>query len=120
MRARRWREAAGLSRRQVAARIGRSYDSVLLYEQGRVTPPDEVLRRYARAVGVEVTHLLFDAPERASVAHGREPTDTGRGPYVHDPCEPVLVPGGAGKHIVCGRVRTPKGQHLLDTGGGSG
>jgi hypothetical protein len=48
------------------------------------------------------------------------PVPVSEGRLVRDPCEPVLVPGGRGKHIVCGRMRTAGGEHILDQRGSSG
>jgi hypothetical protein len=118
------REAAGRSRRWVAGEIGRPYNTVVNHELGRRVVPDEIVPRYAEALGVDVEDLYErpgDAealPEPARPSRS-ERTDLGER-LIPDPCEPVLVPGGEGKHIVCGRMRTGAGDHLLDTAGGSG
>jgi transcriptional regulator with XRE-family HTH domain len=118
------REAAGRSRRWVAGEIGRTYNAVVNYELGRSVPQDEIIPRYAEALRIDVEDLYErpgDAetlPEPARPALS-ERTDQGER-LIPDPCVPVLVPGGDGKHIVCGRMRTPAGEHVLDTLGGSG
>lgn len=51
---------AGLSRRQLADRIGRSHASVTYYELGRYTPPLPVALRIAKATGVRLGRLVGD------------------------------------------------------------
>lgn len=119
------REAADKSRRCVADEIGRTYYTVVNYELGRSEVPDEIVPRYAKALGADPADLYerpSDAetlPEPARPALS-ERTDRGEERLIPDPCEPALVPGGAGEHLVCGRMRTPAGDHILDTAGGSG
>lgn len=49
-----------------------------------------------------------------------EPVDIDEDDLVHDPCRPIVVPGGPDVYISCGRMRTPDGRQILDTGGNSG
>lgn len=52
------RLAAGLSREQAAVGVGRSFQSIQSYEQGRVSPPLEVVGRLAALYEVEVADLF--------------------------------------------------------------
>lgn len=55
------RETAGLTREQIAARIGRSYSATLNYETGHSAPTNRVIvSRWAAACGVTVDSLLRD------------------------------------------------------------
>ena len=52
------RQRAGLSRRQLADRIGRSAQSIRLYELDEAQPPVDVIDRLALVLGVGLTDLL--------------------------------------------------------------
>jgi transcriptional regulator with XRE-family HTH domain len=52
------REAAGLSRTDVAFAARRSEQSVWLWERGKVTPPLEVLAQVASLIGCQVDDFL--------------------------------------------------------------
>ena len=52
------RERAGLNRRQLADRIGRSHQSIRLYELDEAQPPVDVIDRLAVVLGVGLTDLL--------------------------------------------------------------
>lgn len=52
------REAAGLSREQLAVMIDKSWATVRAYELGNATPPLNVLMRLAVALDVTVSELL--------------------------------------------------------------
>ena len=54
---RRAREAAGLTPEHLADEVGRSAQSLSLYELGKVVPPRSVQVRLARAVGLDVRDL---------------------------------------------------------------
>jgi transcriptional regulator with XRE-family HTH domain len=53
------REAAGIRPEAAALQVDRSYQSVLSYELGRVTPPTPVLAAFAGLYGVTVD-AFFD------------------------------------------------------------
>jgi transcriptional regulator with XRE-family HTH domain len=55
------RQDAGLSRRQLADRIGRSHASVTYYELDRYVPPLPVAIRIARACGQPLGRLVGEA-----------------------------------------------------------
>ena len=59
---RRRREAEGLRREALGLAIGRTAQSVMLYELGQVTPPLWVLGRIAAQLGCSVSDLLEDRP----------------------------------------------------------
>jgi len=52
------RNAAGLSLRALADRVGVSQTAILKYEQGRISPASDLLMRLAKAVGLPVDHLF--------------------------------------------------------------
>ena len=52
------RESAGLTREQLAVLVGRSAQSVALWERGTVTPNVRVLAVVAEALGIQLTSLL--------------------------------------------------------------
>jgi hypothetical protein len=112
-----------MSTEEVAGKIGRADKAVVVHELGR-SIRQEVPPRCAKALGVEVDDLCeqpgdaetLPEPARVSLT---ERTDLGER-LAPAPCEPVLVPGGPGKHLLCGRMRTPTGDYLLDLKGGSG
>ncbi len=54
------RTAAGLTATQLAAKVGRSEQSIQLYERGSVTPPIEMVYAMADALGVSVSDLVND------------------------------------------------------------
>ncbi|MGI8310352.1 helix-turn-helix domain-containing protein [Saccharopolyspora hattusasensis] len=56
------REAAGLSREQVAIHIGRSWQAVRGYERGMWTPPLDRLQALAALYGVTLDDLVNGKP----------------------------------------------------------
>jgi transcriptional regulator with XRE-family HTH domain len=54
------REAAGLTRTQVASFARRSEQSVWLWERGKVTPSIDTLERVASALGCSVTDFFIE------------------------------------------------------------
>jgi transcriptional regulator with XRE-family HTH domain len=48
------RAAAGLTREEAAVAIGRSFQTIRSYEEGRISPPAAMLGRLAAALGVGV------------------------------------------------------------------
>lgn len=63
---RRLRRGAGLSTEQLAVMVGRSYNSLRLYEQNRVIPPAPVLMRLASALKCEPADLFHAEAAAAS------------------------------------------------------
>jgi transcriptional regulator with XRE-family HTH domain len=55
------REAAGLSRVELAFACRRTEQSVYLWESGRTTPPTPVVEQIASALGVMVSDLFEEA-----------------------------------------------------------
>lgn len=55
------REAAGFSREQAAVGVGRSYQSIVSYELGRVAPPLDIATRFAALYGVDIAELFGQA-----------------------------------------------------------
>lgn len=60
---RREREAAGLDRNTVAARMGVDSDSLARLETGKEDPTLDVLRKYASVVGKQIVLTLIDLPQ---------------------------------------------------------
>ena len=58
------RERAGLNRRQLADRIGRSAQSIRLYELDEAQPPVDVIDRLALVLGVGLADLLESRCDR--------------------------------------------------------
>jgi ribosome-binding protein aMBF1 (putative translation factor) len=58
------RERAGLDRRQLADRIGRSAQSIRLYELDEVQPPVEIIDRLSLVLGVGLSELLESRCDR--------------------------------------------------------
>jgi transcriptional regulator with XRE-family HTH domain len=54
------RQAAGLSREQVAVDVGKSWATIRAYELGTATPPVYVLVDIAQLVGRSIDDLLRD------------------------------------------------------------
>jgi hypothetical protein len=111
-----------MSAEEVAGKIGAD-NAVAVHELGR-SIPQEVPPRCAKALGVDVDDLCeqpgdAEAPAGPARASLTERIDL-KERLVPDPCEPVLVPGGPGKYLLCGRTRTPTGDYVLDLKGGSG
>jgi len=59
------RKAAGKSREQLAVDVGRSHQSIVAYERGRIVPPLDVLAVLAAAVDVAPGDLFELAREAA-------------------------------------------------------
>lgn len=59
------REAAGLSRVELAFACRRTEQSVYLWESGRTTPPTHVLERIAAAIEVQVADFFEEDVARA-------------------------------------------------------
>lgn len=60
---RREREAAGLDRNTVAARMGVDSDSLARLETGKEDPTLDVLRKYASVIGKQIVLTLTDLPQ---------------------------------------------------------
>jgi transcriptional regulator with XRE-family HTH domain len=58
---RRRRGAAGMSREELAFRVGRSFQSIGFYESGAVQPPVRILVRIAEVLGCEPGELFAEA-----------------------------------------------------------
>jgi transcriptional regulator with XRE-family HTH domain len=59
------RDAAGMTREQLAVAIGRSFQTVRAYEWGVVSPPAAMLGRLASVLDVDVSDLFEDVPAAA-------------------------------------------------------
>ena len=68
---RQFREAAGISVRELARQIGETHTNVSYWERSGNLPRADLLRPIAEALGVTVEQLLGDAPKRAMPAGGR-------------------------------------------------
>lgn len=66
-RLRRFREALGLTRKQLAALVHVSPDTIAVYENGWRGPSREVLQRLADALGVRTDALLGAEPEEQTL-----------------------------------------------------
>ncbi|MCM8746826.1 helix-turn-helix domain-containing protein [Thermomicrobium sp. CFH 73360] len=66
-RLRRFREALGLSRKELAAFVHVSPDTIAVYENGWRGPSREVLQRLADALGVRTDALLGSEPEEQTL-----------------------------------------------------
>jgi len=54
------RQASGIRKERAALEVGRSFASLTLYENGRVTPPAHVMCTLAELYGVDVSDLFED------------------------------------------------------------
>ena len=64
------REAAGLSIRELARRIGEDHSNVRYWESNGKLPRSNVIIPMAKALGVTVEELLGEPKPRRSLAHG--------------------------------------------------
>jgi hypothetical protein len=114
------RMASGKSFRQIAGETGRGPDDALAL----AVEVDELCEDSVQAVEANrtVERPLHGSPDPLA-RRGQQEVATARPNAtdpVHDPCEPVLVPGGRGRFVICGRTHGPDGEHILDTKDGSG
>jgi len=68
-RVRRWREEAGFTLQQLAARSGVATSTVQKVEALQMVPSVAVLLKLARGLGRSASDLVADAPARAAVVH---------------------------------------------------
>jgi transcriptional regulator with XRE-family HTH domain len=60
-----YRKLRGLTQAEIATKIGVTRETVAAYESGRVRVVDEVIVRFALALGVSADKLLGISPQRA-------------------------------------------------------
>ena len=58
------RAAAGLTRTELAGVIGRTEQTIILYELGHRPPPTEIVVKIAEALGIHPGELFDDDSER--------------------------------------------------------
>jgi transcriptional regulator with XRE-family HTH domain len=63
-RLRTWREAAGLTQRELARQLGVHHSNIQFWESGAVPPRSEVLAPMAKLLGVRVEQLLGQEGKR--------------------------------------------------------
>lgn len=57
------RESAGLTRTELAVEVGRSEQTIILYETGRHPAPTEIVVRIAEVLGIHPGELFDDDQE---------------------------------------------------------
>jgi transcriptional regulator with XRE-family HTH domain len=67
-RLRAWREAAGLTQRELARQLGVHHSNIQFWESGAVPPRSDVLAPMAKLLGVRVEQLLGHEGKRPAVA----------------------------------------------------
>lgn len=67
------REERGLSQREVHRRSGLSMSYIYYVEKGRVTPGDDNLKRFAKALGVRQKDLFEDLQKARFAQQGVDP-----------------------------------------------
>jgi transcriptional regulator with XRE-family HTH domain len=63
---RRLRERRGWSRRELGLQVGRCFESIRGYEQGKIVPPPVTVGRLAAALGVEYEALVTEDEGRTA------------------------------------------------------